>query len=73
MSVLRWASKNPNLRDDPWSGLSYSIVHDDKENKGSPIANFYEDGGVVGTLLYESEEELITSWKNEVNKQSDQI
>ena len=56
-----------NLRDEeykaePYSGLSYSVAHDDRENKGCPIANFYEDGGVVGTLLYESEEELITTW-----------
>lgn len=56
-----------NLRDeeyksDPWSGLSYSIVHDNKENKDCPIANHYQDGGVVGTFLYDSEEELTTSW-----------
>lgn len=56
-----------NLRDeeyksDPWSGLSYSIVHDNKENKDCPIANHYQDGGVVGAFLYDSEEELTTSW-----------
>lgn len=51
---------------DAWSGLTYALVHDNRENKGCPIASFYEDGGVVGTLLYESEEELITVWNNRV-------
>lgn len=56
-----------NLRDesyleDTWSGLSYTIVHDNRENKDCPIANHYEDGGVVGTFLYESEQELIENW-----------
>ncbi|GAQ18046.1 hypothetical protein OPHB3_1985 [Oceanobacillus picturae] len=58
--------RNEDYKKDPWSGLSYAIVHDDKENKGCPIANFHEDGGVIGTLLYDSEEELIAKWNERV-------
>ncbi|MFS0878004.1 hypothetical protein [Solibacillus isronensis] len=54
--------RSEEYKADPWSGLSYMISHDNEANKDCPIASHYEDGGVIGTFLYESEEELTAAW-----------
>lgn len=58
--------KNEEYKTDPWSGLTYSIAHSESENVSCPIANFDEDGGIIGTFLYESEAELIEMWNKRV-------
>lgn len=66
-AYIQICDEEGNLRDeaykkDAWSGLSYQISHNNEENKDCPIASHVEDGGIVGTFLYESEEELISTW-----------
>lgn len=56
-----------NLRDkgyevEPWSGLTYQLSHDSKNNPECPIATHYEDGGIIGVWLYDNKEEAINSW-----------
>lgn len=58
--------RSEEYKSDAWSGLSYVIAHDNKENKDCPIANHDEDGGIVGTFLYDSEEELIETWNKRI-------
>lgn len=53
-------------RDDPWSGLKFSIIHDDS-NAGvdCPIATC-EGDGFIGRYTYDTEEEAIAAWNNRV-------
>lgn len=56
-----------NLRDekyekDPWSGLSFQILHVHEENKGCPIAKYEIDGASMGVYLYESRDEALQAW-----------
>ncbi len=46
----------------PWSGLAYQIRHTVESNDGCPIAQYEEDGGSVGTYLYDSREEAAAAW-----------
>lgn len=52
---------------DPWSGLSYSLVHFREDNIDCPIVN-NEDDEPLGGYLYDSKEEAIKCW----NKRNDQ-
>lgn len=47
---------------DPWSGLSFRIQHSSDENPDCPIANFPEDGAVIGTFLYDTRAEAAEAW-----------
>jgi hypothetical protein len=49
---------------DPWSGLRYAIEHTiEGDAVGEcPIAAHADDGGEVGTFLYESRDEAATAW-----------
>lgn len=56
-----------NLRDegyenDPWSGLSYQIIHVHEDNESCPIAKYEIDGASMGVYLYESRDEAIQTW-----------
>ena len=58
-----------NFRDeeyeaDPWSGVSYQIVHDTYENEECPIAS--HNDGIVGSFLYGSRESLIKKWNTRI-------
>ncbi|AAU85075.1 Lar-like restriction alleviation protein [Bacillus phage BCASJ1c] len=54
--------RNEEYENDPWSGLSYQIKHDNRSNIDCPIAGHAEDGGIVGTYLYDSRKDLIAAW-----------
>lgn len=47
---------------DPWSGLSFAIVHPIDEEQCCPIATDKDDDIVLGNNLYGSLEELIEMW-----------
>lgn len=64
---IGFTDRDGNIRDksyleDVWRKVYYFIEHNDKDNKGCPIANHYEDGGMIGTLLYDDVEELLQKW-----------
>lgn len=47
---------------DPWSGLTFTLIHTHESNKGCPIARYESDDTCMGVYLYESREEAITAW-----------
>lgn len=54
-----------NFRDeeyesDPWSGLSYTLVHEFERGIPCPIATHEEE--ILGSRLYESREEATNAW-----------
>lgn len=58
-----------NIRDkeyeqDPWSGLSYMLYHDEADNPDCPIA--HERGSSLGRWMYDTREEAIESWNKRV-------
>ena len=53
-------NRPPEYEDDPWSGLTFTLYHSNKINKGCPIANHQDE--ILGTLLYESREEATEAW-----------
>lgn len=53
---------DPEYEQDPWSGLSFYIKHDHRDNDKCPIASHM--GEVVGTILYDSREELANRWND---------
>ena len=46
--------------DYPWSGLRYALNHEEKDNKGCPIAT--HEGEIIGAYLYDTEKEAIAAW-----------
>lgn len=59
--------KEGNIHDDeyeknPYNGLSYAIEHLIDDNPSCPIAHYRDD--ILGTLFYDSREELIKSWNS---------
>lgn len=46
----------------PYSGVTYGIVHKHERNAHCPIATYSVDGGMLGVYLYESLEELESKW-----------
>ena len=58
--------RNESYKSDPWSGLSYTLAHDNRENEDCPIASHAEDGGIIGTFLYDIEQELIVAWNKRI-------
>ena len=52
-------------KDDPWSGLGYLLVHEEKDvpkGKHCPIATFDRDELGLGTMIYDSREEAEEAW-----------
>jgi len=47
---------------DPWSGLSFKIMHHHENNKDCPIANYQSDEQQQGVYLYKSRNEAIQAW-----------
>lgn len=48
-------------KDDPWSGLTFALVHsDDGAPESCPIAT--HDGEVLGRFLYDTIEEAASAW-----------
>jgi hypothetical protein len=54
-----WDSEYEN---DPWSGLTFYIRHDHRDDENCPIASHMDE--IVGTKLYDSREELAARWNN---------
>jgi len=53
--------------DDPWSGLSFGLVHSTNEedpDKCCPIATF--EGEAMGTVSYDTIDELIERWNKRI-------
>lgn len=59
--------RDEKYENNPWSGLSFTILHGHDNNKECPIANHDEDGATVGILLYESREEAVQAWNKRLN------
>ena len=57
---------------EPWSGLTYGLIHDDK-NSGDdcPIATFFEDDRTIGRFLYDSKEEATEAWNRRADHGTD--
>lgn len=50
---------------DPWSGLGYMLVHEEKDvpsNKDCPIATRDSDESALGTIIYDTREEVLCIW-----------
>lgn len=59
--------RDEEYESDPWSGLSFTILHGYDDNEGCPIAHYNEDGETVGILLYESREEAVKTWNKRLD------
>lgn len=46
--------------DNPWSGLTFVLLHNNEDNPECPIAHFEDEQ--LGTLLYDTREEAIEAW-----------
>lgn len=51
-----------SYEDDPWSGLSFKIMHYYEENKECPIANYQCDKEGQGVQLYDSRQQAAAVW-----------
>ena len=60
--------------EDPWSGLTYGIVHDeanaDNEDFDCPIAT-PEIGFPIGSFLYDTRDEAIEAWNRRYEHEAD--
>ena len=62
-----------NLHDEdyalrPYSGVDFKIRHTHEENPECPVAQYEEDGGIVGGVyIYDTEEQATESWNKRVN------
>ena len=54
--------RDVEYENDPWSGLSFRILHAHEENEGCPIANYEIDGAAMGVYLYDSRKEAADAW-----------
>lgn len=45
---------------DPWYGVGFPIIHEEKHNKDCPIATHEDE--LLGSFLYDTKEEAITAW-----------
>lgn len=52
--------RDEEYEDDPWSGLTYTLIHEYKNGVECPIATHEEE--LLGCLLYESRQEAIEVW-----------
>lgn len=52
--------RNSAYENDPYSGLTFVILHEWTDKNECPIATHEDE--ILGTRLYESREELINSW-----------
>lgn len=59
--------RNEDYENDPYSGLTFTILHDHESNKDCPIAKYKEDGGMMGVYLYESRHEAMQAWNKRVD------
>lgn len=59
--------RNLEYENDPWSGLSFTILHGHESNKDCPVAKYEEDGGMMGVYLYESRDEAMNAWNKRID------
>ncbi|MEK3955836.1 hypothetical protein [Psychrobacillus sp. FSL K6-1464] len=52
--------RNEEYEQEPWSGLSFKIVHTFDGNESCPIATHI--GETIGSILYDNRKELIGRW-----------
>ena len=58
--------KPESYKNNPWSGLSFSVQHHHSDNEKCPIATHH--GEPLGVFLYSSEDELTARWNNRENQ-----
>lgn len=46
--------------DDPYSGLTFGLCHEESDGQICPIAHY--EGEILGTVLYDSIDELVECW-----------
>lgn len=56
---------------DPWSGLSFALVHPIGKGQCCPIATDEDDDIVLGNYLYGSLEELIEMWNKRFSEKTE--
>lgn len=54
--------RNEEYENDPWSGLSFTLIHEYQDGVECPIATHHDE--LLGSRLYESREEVIGVWNN---------
>lgn len=54
--------RNEEYENDPWSGLTYTLIHEYEDGVECPIATHHEE--LLGSRSYESREEVINAWNN---------
>lgn len=64
-TLVGYSDDEGNRRDDdyandPWSGLTFVLIHDNEFNPSCPVASHW--GEILGTSLYDSKEEAIKAW-----------
>ena len=53
-------SRDEEYENNPWSGLSFTLIHEYQDDIECPIATHW--GETLGALLYDSKEEAIRIW-----------
>lgn len=54
--------RNEDYENDPWSGLSFTLIHENEQNEECPIATHNDE--ILGSLLYESRQEATDRWND---------
>jgi hypothetical protein len=57
--------RDEEYENDPWSGLSFTLIHEHEDSVECPIATHHQE--ILGSRLYESREEVTRAW----NKRSE--
>lgn len=52
--------RNEEYESDPWSGITYTLIHEYQDGVGCPIATHPDE--ILGSRLYESREEATQAW-----------
>lgn len=52
--------RDEEYESDPWSGLTYTLIHEYQDGIECPIATHHEE--ILGSRLYESREEVANAW-----------
>ena len=62
---------NEEYENDPWSGLSFALVHEQRdvpEGRECPIATHDDDDVHLGMWLYDTRKEAIKAWNTKNKK-----
>lgn len=53
-------NRNEEYESNPWSGLTFTLIHEYQDGIECPIATHHQE--ILGSRLYESREEVIQAW-----------